>query len=59
MGLDESNRLSNEDLEALQSLQNGFQKCVVSTFALEIFVVSFTICFGNHVLDPLSVKSYL
>ncbi|KAL0677901.1 hypothetical protein Bca4012_005882 [Brassica carinata] len=24
----ESNRLSNEDLEALQSLQNGFQKCV-------------------------------
>lgn len=28
--LDESNRISNEDLEALQSLQNGFKKCVVS-----------------------------
>nr|VDC67196.1 unnamed protein product [Brassica rapa] len=28
VGLDESNRLSNEDLEALHSLQNGFQKCV-------------------------------
>lgn len=27
---DESNRLSNEDLEALHSLQSGFQKCVVS-----------------------------
>jgi hypothetical protein len=26
--LDESNRFTNEDLEALQSLQNGFQKCV-------------------------------
>ncbi|XP_010426379.1 PREDICTED: sialyltransferase-like protein 2 isoform X1 [Camelina sativa] len=26
--LDESNRLSNEDLEALQSLQSGFKKCV-------------------------------
>jgi hypothetical protein len=24
----ESNRFTNEDLEALQSLQNGFQKCV-------------------------------
>lgn len=58
MGLDESNRLSNEDLEALQSLQNGFQKCVVSTFALQIFAVSFTsLSAGNHVLDPLRVKS--
>ncbi|WZZ00312.1 hypothetical protein YC2023_072640 [Brassica napus] len=54
VGLDESNRLSNEDLEALQSLQNGFHKCVVSTFALQIFAVSFTsLSAGNHVLDPL------
>jgi hypothetical protein len=32
--LDESNRFTNEDLEALQSLQNGFQKCVVSKSVL-------------------------
>lgn len=43
MGLDESNRLSNEDLEALQSLQNGFQKCVVSKSAFGDLCYSFII----------------
>lgn len=32
VGIDDSHALSDEDLEALQTLLGGFQKCVVSSF---------------------------